>query len=152
VRFGHLPIVGEPTATWTDRGQIVQLRKSERSYNQLVYSAELLDHFQNPRNSGAIEEPDATARVENPVCGDVLELSLKLDGHRIADISFRAKGCVPVMACGSAITELILGKSVQAARAIKTEELLQKVGGLPEASSHAAHLAMDALTALLRQF
>ncbi|MGA9355957.1 MAG: iron-sulfur cluster assembly scaffold protein [Terriglobales bacterium] len=116
-----------------------------------MYSAELLDHFQNPRNPGMIENPDATARVENPVCGDVIELSLKLDGDRIADIRFRAKGCVPTMACGSAITELTLYKSVPAARAIKREELLQKVGSLPEASGHAAHLAMDALAALLRQ-
>ncbi|MGA7683554.1 MAG: iron-sulfur cluster assembly scaffold protein [Terriglobales bacterium] len=116
-----------------------------------MYSPELLDHFQNPRNTGVIEEPDASAYVENPICGDVLELSLKLEGSRIADIRFRAKGCVPVMACGSAITELIQGKSVQAARAIKREELLQRVGGLPEASSHAAHLALDALTALLRK-
>jgi nitrogen fixation NifU-like protein len=116
-----------------------------------VYSAELLDHFQNPRNPGAVEKPDATARVENPVCGDVLELSVKLDGPRIADIRFRAKGCVPTMACASAITELVQGKTVQAVRAIKREELLQKVGGLPEASSHASHLAMDALAAVLRE-
>jgi nitrogen fixation protein NifU and related proteins len=116
-----------------------------------VYSAELLDHFQNPRNAGEVEKPDAVARTENPACGDVLELSLKLDGDRIADIRFRAKGCVPAMACGSAITELSKGKTVAAARAISREELLQTVGGLPEASSHAAHLASDALTTLLRK-
>jgi nitrogen fixation protein NifU and related proteins len=116
-----------------------------------VYSAELLDHFQNPRNPGELENADAIARVENPVCGDVLELSLKLNGDRIEDMRFRAKGCVPAMACGSAITELARGKSVAAARAIRREELLQTVGGLPESSSHASHLAMDALTALLRK-
>ena len=118
-------------------------------YNGRVYSPELLDHFQNPRNAGEIEAPDSTARLENPVCGDVLELTLKLEGNRIADIRFRAKGCVPSMACGSAITELVKGKSVQAARKIGSEELLQKVGGVPEASSHAGALAMDALAALL---
>ncbi len=116
-----------------------------------MYSAELLDHFQNPRNPGELENADAIARVENPVCGDVLELSLKLNGDRIEDMRFRAKGCVPAMACGSAITELARGKSVAAARAIRREELLQTVGGLPESSSHASHLAMDALTALLRK-
>ena len=83
------------------------------------------------------------------MCGDVLELTLKLEGNRIADIRFRAKGCVPSMACGSAITELVKGKSVQAARKIGSEELLQKVGGVPEASSHAGALAMDTLAALL---
>ncbi len=115
-----------------------------------VYSPELLDHFQNPRNAGEIETPDATARLENPACGDVLELTLKLEGNRIADIRFRAKGCVPSMACGSAITELAKGLGIEAAREIKREDLLRKVGGLPEASSHAGILAMDALQALLQ--
>ena len=116
-----------------------------------MYSAELLDHFQNPRNAGDVEKPDGIARVENPACGDVLELTLKLDGDRIADIRFRAKGCVPAMACGSAITKLAKGKTVAAARAISREELLQAVGGLPEASSHAAALALDALNAVLQK-
>jgi nitrogen fixation protein NifU and related proteins len=120
-----------------------------------VYSAELLDHFQNPRNAGELEDPDATARLENPVCGDILELSLRLEktkpkDKRIAHIRFRAKGCVPAMACGSAITELVQGKNVEEARKISREELVQKVGGLPQASTHASQLAMDTLAALLR--
>jgi nitrogen fixation NifU-like protein len=115
-----------------------------------VYSAELLDHFQNPRNAGQVPAPDATARLENPACGDILELALKLDGKHIAEIRFRAKGCVPAMACGSAITELIKGKTVEEARKVSREELVRKVGGLPQASAHASHLAMDTLAALLR--
>lgn len=123
-------------------------------YNRSVYSAELLDHFQNPRNTGQVESPDRIAQLENPVCGDILELALRLEstkqGPRIADIRFRAKGCVPVMACGSAITELARGKTVEEARKIGREELIQKVGGLPSASTHASHLAIDTLAALLR--
>ena len=124
-------------------------------YNPLVYSAELLDHFQNPRNAGAVEAPDASAQLENPACGDILELSLRLektkfDGKRIVEIRFRAKGCVPAMACGSAITELIKGKTVDEARQIEREDLLQKVGGLPQASGHASQLAIDTLAALLQ--
>ena len=124
-----------------------------------MYSAELLDHFQNPRNAGEVEAPDSTARLENPACGDILELSLKLEkslentkleGKRIAEIRFRAKGCVPAMACGSAITELVKGKNVEEARQISREELVRKVGGLPQASAHASHLAIDTLAALLR--
>ena len=88
-------------------------------------------------------------KVENPVCGDVLELTLKLEGNRIADIRFRAKGCVPTLACGSAITELAEGKTTDEARKISRQELLQRVGGVPEASSHASHLALEALAALL---
>ncbi len=124
-----------------------------------MYSAELLDHFQNPRNAGEVEAPDSTARLENPACGDILELSLrlekslekrKLEAKRIAEIRFRAKGCVPAMACGSAITELVRGKNVDEARQISREELVRKVGGLPQASAHASHLAIDTLAALLR--
>jgi len=118
-------------------------------YNRLVYSAELLDHFQNPRNAGAVEAPDATAQLENPACGDILELTLKLEGKRIADIRFRAKGCVPAMACGSAITELVKGKNVGEARRISREELVRKIGGLPQASTHAGHLAIDTLASIL---
>lgn len=116
-----------------------------------MYSPELLDHFQNPRNAGEIEDPDAQARVENPVCGDILEVSMKLDGDKIADIRFLAKGCVPSMACGSAITELAKGKTIAEARGIRREELIQKLAGVPEASTHAAQLAIDALSALLRK-
>jgi len=120
-----------------------------------VYSAELLDHFQNPRNAGEVESPDRATRLENPACGDILELTVRLEGgereaKRIVDIRFRAKGCVPAMACGSAITELVKGKSVDEARTISREELVQKVGGLPQASAHASHLAIDTLVALLR--
>ena len=118
-------------------------------YNLPVYSAELLDQFQNPRNAGEIEAPDATAQLENPACGDVLELTLKLEGTRIADIRFRAKGCVPAMACGSAITELVKGKNVGEARRISREELVRKIGGLPQASTHAGHLAIDTLASIL---
>ena len=114
-----------------------------------MYSAELLDHFQNPRNAGEVESPDAVAKLENPACGDILELSLKLKAGRIAEIRFRAKGCVPAMACGSAVTELVNGRSVEQARQISREELVRKVGGLPQASGHAGHLAIDTLAALL---
>ena len=119
-------------------------------YNRPVYSAELLDHFQNPRNAGEIKFSDRAARLENPVCGDILELTLKLEGRRIADIRFRAKGCVPAMACGSAITELVKGKNIDEARQVSREELVRRVGGLPQASEHASRLAMDTLAALLR--
>jgi nitrogen fixation NifU-like protein len=116
-----------------------------------MYSPELLDHFQNPRNVGDVEAPDASAQMENPACGDVLKLTAKLAGRQIADIRFRAKGCVPAMACGSAITELVKGKTVEEARQVSREELVRKVGGLPQASAHASHLAVDTLTRLLRK-
>ena len=116
-----------------------------------MYSPEVLDHFENPRNAGLVADPDAVVEISNPACGDILKLSLKLKGDRIEEVRFQAKGCVCSMACGSAITELVLGKSVNNARGISREELIRTVGGLPPASIHAAHLAMDALVAALNQ-
>ena len=116
-----------------------------------MYSAQLLDHFQNPRNVGDVPGANAIAEIENPACGDVLRLSLKIDSGRIAEIRFKAKGCVPSMACASAVTELTAGKTVNEARALNRENVIAAVGGLPQASVHAAQLALDALSAALNQ-
>ncbi|HWI68203.1 MAG TPA: iron-sulfur cluster assembly scaffold protein, partial [Nitrospiraceae bacterium] len=83
--------------------------------------------------------------------GDVIRISLKLAAGRIAEIKFKAKGCVPAMACGSALTQMVLGKTAEDARMLTREDLVRAVGGLPQASSHAAQLALDALSAALAQ-
>lgn len=116
-----------------------------------MYSAQLLDHFQNPRNPGEVSEPNAVAEVENPACGDVLRLTLRVEGGRITEIRFKAKGCVPSMACGSVLTELVAGQTVDACRALRRESVVEAAGGLPQASMHAAQLALDTLLAALRQ-
>ena len=95
--------------------------------------------------------PDASAQIENPACGDVLKLTLKVEGARITDIRFRAKGCVPSMACGSAITDLVKGRTIEEARALSREELVRKVGGLPPASGHASLLAIEVLKEALKK-
>jgi nitrogen fixation NifU-like protein len=115
-----------------------------------MYSSQLLEHFEHPRNAGDLPHPDAHVRVENPVCGDILELSANVREGRIRDIRFKAKGCVPAMACGSLITELALGKTRKEANLIGREEVVKKIGGLPEASGHAAQLAVDALRVLIK--
>ena len=115
-----------------------------------MYSSQLLDHFEHPRNAGVLEPADASVQVENPVCGDVLRLTAKLLNGRIASIKFQAKGCVPSIACGSALTQLVAAKTLAEASTVSREELVQVVGGLPQASTHASHLAMDALTQLLK--
>ena len=120
-------------------------------YNFGMYSPQLLDHFENPRNAGEVANPDAVVQVQNPACGDILKLSVKLSNGRIADIRFLAKGCVPAMACASALTELVKGKTVEAAQQLGREKLVQAVGDLPEASTHASYLAMDALAAVLKK-
>lgn len=114
-----------------------------------MYSPQVLDHFQNPRNAGEVRNADAHVQIENPACGDVLELSARFGSGRIEEIRFRAKGCVSAMACASALTELLTGVTIDEARRFRREELVEKVGGLPEASGHAAYLAIDALHALL---
>lgn len=116
-----------------------------------TYSPQLLDHFEHPRNVGELEGADAIAEVENPACGDIMRLSLKLSGGRIAQARFLTKGCVPSIACGSALTEMLVGKSPAEARALRREGVVAAVGGLENASSHASHLAMDALAAALSQ-
>ena len=117
-----------------------------------MYSAQLLDHFQNPRNAGDLPGADAIAETENPVCGDVLRISLKVQSGRITEIRFKAKGCVPAMSCGSAVTELALGKSVTEARSLSFEDVKKAVGALPAASNHAVELAIDVLRTALHKF
>jgi nitrogen fixation NifU-like protein len=116
-----------------------------------MYSAQLLDHFQNPRHAGDIPGADAIAEIENPVCGDMLRLCIKISAGRIAEIGFKAKGCVASMACASALTELVHGKTFEEARAVDRARLISAVGGLPQASTHAAQLALDALATALNQ-
>lgn len=117
-----------------------------------MYSAKLLDHFEHPRHAGELTAPDALARVENPVCGDILELQVRVEEGRVAEVGFRAKGCVPAMACGSAVAEWLMGRSVEEARAIRREDVIAAVGGVPPASGHAADLAVDAVKAALKKW
>jgi NifU-like protein involved in Fe-S cluster formation len=114
-----------------------------------MYSPAVLDHFQNPRNSGILDVPTATISVENPVCGDILELSARMEAGRITEARFRTRGCVTAIACSSLLTELLRGKTPAEAKAITSEQISQALGGLPQATLHGAQLARDAVQALL---
>ncbi len=114
-----------------------------------MYSAAVLDHFQNPRNAGTLDAATATVSVENPVCGDILELSARIEAGRIAEARFRTRGCVTALACSSLLTELLRGKTPAEARAITSEQISEALGGLPQATLHGAQLARDAVQALL---
>jgi nitrogen fixation NifU-like protein len=114
-----------------------------------MYSEAVLDHFQNPRNAGTLDAATTTISVENPVCGDILELSVRVEAGRIAEARFRTRGCVTAMACSSLLTELLRGKTPAEIRAITAEQLSEALGGLPQATFHAAQLARDAVQALL---
>ncbi len=114
-----------------------------------MYSRQLLDHFEHPRNSGVVSAPHASVQIENPACGDVLKLSAELRDGKISEIKFQAKGCVPSIACASALTELVKGKSLADAWGTTRDAVLRAVGGVPPASTHAAQLAIEGLNALL---
>lgn len=116
-----------------------------------MYSPQLLEHFEHPRNAGELPDADARVRVENPACGDILELAAKTSEGRVSEVRFRAKGCVPAMACGSLLTELVSGKTIVEAGAISKATIEREIGGVPEASGHAAQLAADGLQALLKR-
>jgi NifU-like protein involved in Fe-S cluster formation len=115
-----------------------------------MYSPQLLRYFEDARHAGEVVEANASAQVENPVCGDVLRLTAKVENRQIKEIRFKVKGCVPAMACGSAIADLLQGRSLAEARELTREQLLASVGGVPEASEHAVYLAVDAVAALLK--
>lgn len=116
-----------------------------------MYSAKLLDHFEHPRNVGEIAGADASVRVENPACGDIMQLTLKLAAGRIAEARYRTRGCVASIACGSALTEMLIGLTPTEAAALEREAIIAAVGGLPNESMHASHLALGALKAALKQ-
>lgn len=116
-----------------------------------MYSAQLLDHFQNPRHAGDLEGANAAAEIENPVCGDVIRVSLRVENGKVVDARFKARGCVPAIACGSALTELMIGKRLADVRGLNRDDVFAAVGGVPAASTHAAQLALDALAAALKQ-
>ena len=114
-----------------------------------MYSAAVLDHFQNPRNVGTLDTATVIISVENPVCGDILELSARMDAGRIAEARFRTRGCVTAMACSSLLTELLRGKTPAEVRDITSEQISETLGGLPPATFHAAQLARDAVQVLV---
>ena len=114
-----------------------------------MYSPQLIDHFQHPRNVGELLDANAEGRVENPACGDVMTLHLRVENERVAASRYRVKGCVAAIGCGSALTELITGRTLADVRVLTREAIVRKVGGLPSASEHASHLAIDCLRAAL---
>ena len=94
---------------------------------------------------------DGIGGVENPACGDRLQLTLRIEAEHIVEVRFKAKGCVPSMACASRLAEMMNGMRVRDAQALTREDLVNSLGGLPEASTHAGFLAMDALAEALRR-
>jgi nitrogen fixation NifU-like protein len=111
----------------------------------------IIEHFRNPHNAGNLVEATATVEATNPACGDTMRLSVRLEGERIVEARFKMQGCVASIAAGSALTDLLIGHSLAESRQITPAKISEALGGLPPTTMHAAELAMDALTILLRQ-
>jgi nitrogen fixation protein NifU and related proteins len=117
-----------------------------------VYSATVIDHFQNPRNVGDVPDADAVAEVENPACGDRTRLSIRVLEGRIAEARFRTEGCPASIAASSITTELILGLTLEEARSLRDEDVAEALGGLPRNKLHCSVLAEDVIQAVVEDY
>ena len=93
-----------------------------------LYREVILDHYKNPRSHGLLEEPDATAEGQNPLCGDEIAVSLRFDGDAIADVGFEGRGCAISQAATSMLTELVKGRKAAEVAELPREELLDEIG------------------------
>jgi nitrogen fixation NifU-like protein len=116
-----------------------------------MYSEQVLDHFQRPRNTGDLAGAAAVVEVENPACGDVLRLSARLDDQQRIEVRFLARGCVAAVAASSVLTELLNGTTLAEAESLQRDQIIAHLGSLPAESTHASHLAIDAAHALLKK-
>jgi len=112
---------------------------------EIDYSDKVKEHFRNPRNVGTIKDADAVGRVGNPVCGDVMEIQLKVEDNIIKDIKFRTFGCASAIATSSMITEMAKGKTLDEALEITRNDVADELEGLPPIKMHCSNLAADAL-------
>jgi nitrogen fixation NifU-like protein len=116
-----------------------------------MYAERLLDHFRNPRNVGELPPPAITVEVSNPACGDILRLSARLEEGRVAEAAYKTRGCTASIACGSALTEWMVGKTRAELGQLRAADIDEAVGGLSAESKHAAVLCADGVKALLRR-
>jgi nitrogen fixation NifU-like protein len=110
-----------------------------------MFSETLLDHFQSPRNVGAMDGADVEAQDENPVCGDRLHVWLRIEDGAIAAMTWQAEGCAPAIAAASVTSELVRGMRLEDARHLQRDEIADALGGLPARKAHAAMLPAAAV-------
>jgi len=116
-----------------------------------MYSPQVLDHFEHPRNAGELPDATVTVTQENPACGDVIRLSLRVEGEKIVAARFQTKGCVTAIACSSALCEALEGMSVADAQRLPREQVVHMLGGLSNETMHASFLVCDALRVAIKQ-
>ncbi len=123
---------------------VAELQQQIIEQERALYSDKVLEEAHNPRNLGRMPEPDAGAVVCG-WCGDTMEVYLRLEGERIGEVTFMTNGCGPSVACGSMLTRLVQGISLEEASRIEPEDLLAALDGLPEESVHCAELTVNTL-------
>jgi nitrogen fixation NifU-like protein len=111
-----------------------------------MYTDLVMDHFSNPRNVGEIDDADGVGQVGNPVCGDIMRMTIKVDGaDHITDIKFKTFGCGAAVATSSMVTEMVMGRSLADAAEISNRTVAEALGGLPPQKMHCSNLAADAV-------
>jgi nitrogen fixation NifU-like protein len=112
----------------------------------VIYSEKVMEHFNNPRNVGVIEDADGVGEVGNPVCGDIMKITFKLDDNeRMKDVKFQTLGCGAAIATSSIVTEMAKGMTLDEAAGITKQQVADELGGLPPAKMHCSVLATDGL-------
>lgn len=117
-----------------------------------MYSEQVMEHFMNPRNVGEIDNPDGIGHVGNPICGDIMELYIKVKDGTILDARFKTFGCGAAIATSSMVTEMIKGKSVEEALKISNRAVAEALGGLPPIKMHCSVLAEEALRSAIDDY
>ncbi len=117
-----------------------------------LYSEKVMEHFKNPRNVGEIENPDGVGHVGNPVCGDIMELYIKVNDGTIVDVKFKTFGCGAAIATSSMVTEMVKGKSVSEALEISNRAVAEALDGLPPIKMHCSVLAEEALKSAIEDY
>jgi nitrogen fixation NifU-like protein len=119
---------------------------------EVGYSKKVMEHFMNPRNVGVIDNPDGYGKVGNPVCGDVMEIYIKVKDDIITDIKFKTFGCGSAIATSSMVTELAKGKHIDEALKITRNDVADELEGLPPQKMHCSNLAADALREAIKDY
>lgn len=117
-----------------------------------MYSDTVIDHFKNPRNVGELEQPDGVGEVGNPVCGDMIRITIKVEGDRLADVRFKTFGCGAAVASGSMGSEMAKGKTLEEAYSITNRDVAEALGGLPPEKLHCSNLAADGIRAAIDDY
>jgi len=116
------------------------------------YSEKVMDHFAHPRNVGEIENADGIGKVGNAVCGDIMNLYLRVENNVITDAKFKTFGCGAAIATSSMVTELVKGKTIDEALAITNRAVAEALGGLPPIKMHCSVLAEEALQSAIDDY